>query len=131
MIAIENPGAELAADLLAHVILLLVQRPLLEPGDVAAVLACHVALFLADLMVLLAELIGLLVRQVAFLDLMVDARGLAVQTVVHLLAARTRAAMAYRPLRCRLSWLRISGSDMPRIGSRLAHRRASPNAADS
>src|SRR5947207_10636995 len=113
MIAIENPEAELAADLLAHVILLLVQPPLLEPGDVAAVLACPVALFLADLMVLLAELIGLLVRQVAFLDLMVDARGLAVQTVVHLLAARARAAMAYRPLRCRLSWLRISGSDMP------------------
>ena len=90
MIAIENPEAELAADLLAHVILLLVQPPLLEPGDVAAVLACHVALFLADLMVLAVQLIGPLVRKVAFLDLMVDPRVLAVPAVVHLLTARMR-----------------------------------------
>src|SRR5438876_8565523 len=157
MIAIEDPGAELAADLLAHVVLLLVQRLLLEPGDVAAVLACHIALFLPDLMVLLVQLIGLLVRQVAFLDLMVDPLVLVVQAIVHLLAAGMRplprrighcaAGHADReqahdcesdgspsgndPRHGDLSGILISGSGMPRIGSRRDRRPASPNAVDS
>jgi hypothetical protein len=92
MMSIENSGAGAAsaADLLAHVVLLLVQRRLLELGDVAAVLARHAPLFLADLVVLRVEPSRPLLRELTFLDLTMDAGVLTVQAVVHLLAARMR-----------------------------------------
>jgi hypothetical protein len=75
-------------DFFADVVFLLVQRILFLLGDVAAILAGHVALFLADLMILPMKIPGLPMRDLAVLGLFVDAAVLIVQPVIHLGAAR-------------------------------------------
>ena len=63
----------LLADLPADRVLLLVERLLFLLRDVAAVLAGHQALFLADLPIILVQGCGLRLGEVPFLDLGLDA----------------------------------------------------------
>jgi len=62
----------LLTDLLADLVLLLVQHVLLGFGDVTTVLARHVALFLPNLMVFFMQGICLLLGDLAFLQLLID-----------------------------------------------------------
>src|SRR6478672_13172350 len=88
----------LLADLLADLVLLLVERALLGLGDMAAVGARHGALFPADRVILGVQLLRLRLGDLAFAALGVDALALMRETVVHLLAAR----MVLLPLRIRI-----------------------------
>src|SRR5215468_261287 len=85
----------LLADLLADLVLLLVERTLFGLGDVAAIGARHGALFLADRVILGVQLVRLRLGDLTFAALGVDALALMRQTAVHLLAAR----MVLLPLR--------------------------------
>jgi uncharacterized membrane protein YtjA (UPF0391 family) len=69
----ELHGVGLLTDLSAHPVFLLIEDALLGFGDMAAVLAGHAALFLANLVILPVELARLLWRDFAFLDFLVDA----------------------------------------------------------
>src|SRR6202165_1856001 len=80
----------LLADLLADLVLLLVERLLLGLGDVAVIGARHGALFLADGAVLTVQLRRLRLGDLAFLALLADALVLVGKPIVHLLAARVR-----------------------------------------
>src|SRR5579871_5079345 len=75
-------------DLPADGVLLLVERALLLLRDVAAVLRCHCALFLADLAVFLVQLGGLALRHLARLHFVLDALVLVIKTAINLRAAR-------------------------------------------
>src|SRR5579863_620902 len=64
---------KLLADLVADAIFLLVERRLLELRDMAAILARHGALFLANLMIVLMQARRLLVGHLAFLHFLMNA----------------------------------------------------------
>src|SRR6516164_2146235 len=78
----------LLADLPAHRILLLIKRLLLGAGDMAIVESRHGALLLANGGVLAMQLFRLASRDLAFLELMIDAAVLICQPVVDLIPAR-------------------------------------------
>ena len=80
--------------MVADLVFLLVQDTLLSLSDVAAVLAGHVTLFLADLVVFVVQGIRLPFGDLAFLQLFIDAPVLVVQTRIDFSAAR----MVLRPL---------------------------------
>ena len=90
----------LFANLPAHVVILLVERLLLQRSNVPAILARHVPFFLADLVIFPVKLVGLPLRNIAFPKLVINPLVLVLQTIVYLLpprmilcpAARDRAA---------------------------------------
>src|SRR5450755_2635702 len=78
----------LQRNVLADAIFLLVQHSLFILRDVAVVLRCHVALFLADLMVLRMFGGGLAAGQGAVPDVLVDAPVLVLEPIVDLGTSR-------------------------------------------
>src|SRR6516162_748169 len=78
----------LLADLPAHRILLLIKRLLLGAGDMAIVESRHGALLLANGRILAMQLFRLASRDLAFLELMIDAAVLICQPVVDLIPTR-------------------------------------------
>jgi hypothetical protein len=78
------------ADLPAYVVFLLVQRVVFSPGNMAAVLACHIALLLPDLMVIKMQSRCFGVRHVAFPYFLVNAMVLIREAMVDLSAAWVR-----------------------------------------
>ena len=88
---------DLLADLAAYRVFLLIQGTLLLLGDVPAVLARHVALFVPDLTVFLVQLVRLRRRELAFLHVPVDALVLMRQPIVDFGSTR----MMFLPIRFR------------------------------
>jgi hypothetical protein len=83
----------LLANLSADCVFLLIQRFLLLFGDMAAVLARHVAFLLANLMILMVQLLRLTFGDFAIFAFPVDAQILVFQAAVNLDATR----MVFRP----------------------------------
>ena len=77
----------LLANLPAYVIFLLVERLLLQRSNVPAILARHVPFFLADLVIFPVKLVGLPLRNLAFLKFAINPPILVLQTIVYLLPA--------------------------------------------
>src|SRR6516225_2974973 len=82
---VEHPVA--TAHLPAHVVFLLVERPLLHFGNVPTILAWHIPFFLADLVIFPVKLVGLPLRNLAFLKFAINPPILVLQTIVYLLPA--------------------------------------------
>ena len=72
------------ADLSAYVVFLLIRGVVFSPGDVAAVLACHIALLLANLMVIAMQSRRLGVRHFAFPYVLMNASVLIREAMVDL-----------------------------------------------
>jgi len=77
----------LLANLPAHLVFLLVERLLLQRSNVPAILARHVPFFLADLTIFSVKLVGLPVRNLAFLELAINPPVLVLQTIIYLFPA--------------------------------------------
>jgi hypothetical protein len=81
---VQRKGKSARRNLPADVIFLLIQRALIRLGDVAAVLARHVTLFLADLVILVMEFGGLLLAQRTVFHIVVYSPVLVSQSVIYL-----------------------------------------------
>jgi hypothetical protein len=103
----ELHGIGLLADLPAHPVFLLIEDALLGFGDMAAILASHTTLFLANLVIFPVELARLLWRDFAFLDFLVDAVILVRQPPIDLFPA----GMILLPFRFRQYLSRGARSD--------------------
>jgi len=86
----------LLANLSIDRVFLLIQRFLLLFGDMAPVLARHVSFLLANLMILMVQLLRLTFGDFAFFAFLVDASVLVFQAAVNLGATR----MVFRPVAC-------------------------------
>jgi hypothetical protein len=77
----------LLAYLSAHVVFLLVERALLQLGNVPAILGRHIPFFLADLTIFPVKRGGLPLGNLAFLKLAINPPVLVLQTIIYLLPA--------------------------------------------
>jgi hypothetical protein len=101
----------LFADLLADGIFLLIKCLLFLLGDMAAVLRGHGTLFLTNLAIVLVQGLRLALGQVPFLDFLVNALVLVVQSLVHFMAARMILGLLRFPKRAGGHAANHKGSD--------------------
>src|ERR1700691_1765700 len=83
------------ADLSADAVFLLVQHSLLGLSNVTAILAGHVTLFLANLMILVMQLGRFALAHLTFFDFVVNTPVLVRQALIHFSASR----MVFLPVR--------------------------------